>query len=173
VVLKLKDKKAIVEEVAEIASKATAAVLVDYRGLKVSEMTELRAKARSSGVHLRVVRNTLARRALSGTDFACLEQALSGPIILAFSMEDPGGAGRLVQEFLKKCENLAVRAIGLSGQLLDPEKLEMLAKLPTRDQAIALFMSLLNAPASQLVGTMNAVPTKLARTMAALGAQKQ
>jgi len=172
VVMKLEDKKAIVAEVADIASKALSVVAVDYRGLKVSDMTALRAKAREEGVCLRVVRNTLARRALSGTDFVCLDQVLVGPIILAFSLEDPGAAARLMQEFLKKCETLAVRAIALGGQLLAPEKLETVAKLPTRNQAIAILMSLVKAPITRCAYVLAAPHTQMVRTVAAVGAAK-
>lgn len=172
-VLKLEDKKAIVAEVAEVASKALSAIAVDYRGLKVSDMTALRVKARETGVHLQVVRNTLARRALTGTDFACLDSVLTGPILLAFSMEDPGAVARLFKDFVKKTENLAVRAIALGGELLNAKKLDDIASLPTRNEAIALLMSVLKAPITRLVGTLAAPHTKLVRTFAALEQAKQ
>lgn len=172
-VLKLEDKKTIVAEVAEIADKAVSVVAVDYRGLKVSDMTEFRAKAREQGVSLRVVRNTLARRALSGTSYACLDKALVGPIILAFSLDDPGAAGRVVKEFLKKCETLAVRAIALGDQLLSADKIDALANLPTYNQALSLLMSVMKAPMTNCVSVFAASHTKLVRTLAAVGAAKK
>lgn len=171
-VLKLDEKKNIVAEVAEVASKALSAIAVDYRGLKVSDMTDFRSKARKSGVYLRVVRNTLARRALQGTDFACLEPALRGPIILAFSLEDPGAVGRLISEFLEKSENITLKAIAIGGQLLEPSRLKDVASLPTLDQALALLMSAMLAPINKLAYALTGAPTKLACAFSAL-AQKQ
>lgn len=172
-VLKLQNKEAIVAEVAEKAKMALSAVAVDYRGLKVSEMTLLRAKAREAGVYLRVVRNTLARRALNDTDFACLSPELKGPLILAFSLDDPGAAGRLLSDALDKFENLSVKAIALGGQLLAPEKIKDLAKMPTYNQAIAILMSTLKAPISRLGYALSWPSNQLVRTFSALGQRKQ
>ena len=126
--LNLEDKKAIVAEVAEVAAKAVSAVAADYRGLTVANMTALRASARKNGVYLRVVRNTFSKRALQDTEFACLKDALSGPLFLAFSYEDPGAAARIIRDAAKNLENLKVRALAVGGNLLGPEKLEALGK---------------------------------------------
>ena len=171
--LRLEQKQAIVAEVKEVAASAVSAVLADYRGLTVSEMTELRAKARSSGVYLRVVRNTLAKRALEGTDFACLDEALVGPTMVAFSQEDPGSAARLINEYVKRYKSLEVKAISIDGVLFGPEEIARLARLPTRDEGLALLMSVMLAPVTQLARTFNEVPGKLVRTLAAVGEQKQ
>ena len=170
--LNLEQKKAIVAEVAEQAVNATSAIAADYRGLTVSEMNELRAKARDGGVYLRVVRNTLASRALEGTEFACLQEALTGPLVLFFSMEEPGAAARLLRDFAKEHEKLKVRALALGGQLLSGSELEMVAKLPSRDEAIAMLMSVMKAPITQFVRTLAEPHTKFVRTLAAVGAKQ-
>ena len=129
--LRLEDKKAIVAEVAEVAAKAISAVAADYRGLTVAEMTDLRAKARKSGIYLRVIRNTLARRALQDTDFACLQDSLVGPMFLAFSEEDPGAAARLLKEAAFSYEKLTIKALALGDRLLSPKDIDVVANLPT------------------------------------------
>lgn len=170
--LKLEDKKAIVAEVAEVASKAVSAVAADYRGLTVNEMTDLRAKARKSGVYLRVVRNTLARKALQDTEFACLQEKLTGPVFLAFSKEDPGAAARLLQQASTTLEKLNVVALAIGGKCLGPKDLDVVAKLPTRDQAIALLMSVMQAPISRFVRTLAEPYAQVARTLAAIRDKK-
>lgn len=167
--LKLEDKKSIVTQVAGVASRALSAVAIDYRGLKSNEMTEIRVKARQANVHLQVIRNTLADRALEGTEFACLAQALNGPIFLAFSLDDPGAVGRLLCEFLDKFDVLSVKAIAIGGKLLEPERIKDVAKIPTRNQAIAMLMSVMKAPISNLVCVMSAPHMQLLRTFAAIG----
>lgn len=170
--LKLDDKKAIVAEVADVASKAISAVAADYRGLTVNEMTDLRAKARKSGVYLRVVRNTLARKALQDTEFACLQEKLTGPVFLAFSQEDPGAAARLLQQAMGGLEKLSVVALAIGGKLLGPKDLDTVAKLPTKDQAIALLMSVMQAPIGRFVRTMAEPYAQVARTFAAIRDKK-
>lgn len=170
--LKLEDKKVIIDEVSVVAKNALSLVAAEYRGLSVAKMTELRSKARQSGVYVRVVRNTLARRALEGTDFACVKEALSGPLVLAFSQADPGAAARLIRDFIKTNETFKVKAISIEKQLLGAESLEKIAKLPTRDEALSMLMSVMQAPMSQLVRTIAAAPTKLVRTVVALKDQK-
>ena len=128
--LNLEDKKQIVSEVAAVAASAHSAVAAEYRGLSVGEMTELRAKARETGVYLRVVKNSLARRAVEGTDFACMQEGFVGPLVLAFSQEDPGAAARLVKDFAKEHKKLEVKLVSVGGQLLGPGELERLASLP-------------------------------------------
>ena len=136
-------------------------------------MTELRKLARESNVSVRVVRNTLAIRALKGTDFECAETAFKGPSLLAFSMEDPGAAARIFKDFAKEHAKFEVKALAVSGQLMGADQLDVLAKLPTRDQALSMLMSVMQAPATKLVRTLNEVPGKLVRTLAAVREQKE
>ncbi|MDX1604881.1 MAG: 50S ribosomal protein L10 [Candidatus Competibacterales bacterium] len=173
--LTLTEKKAVVAEVSEVARNAHSAITAEYRGLKVSQMTTLRTKARESGVYLRVVKNTLARRALQDTEFDCLRDSLSGPLLLAFSQEDPGAAARLFKDFLKSKDNekLVVRTLAVNGQTLPASELERLASLPTREEALATLMATMRAPLDKFARTLNEVPGKLVRTLAALRDQKQ
>lgn len=166
--LRLENKKAIVAEVADVASKAVSAVAADYRGLTVAEMTDLRAKARKNGIYLRVVRNTLAKRAIENTDFACMQDSLVGSVFLAFSQEDPGAVARLLKDAMRDYEKLTVRALALSGKLLSAADIETVAKLPTRDQALAILMSVMQAPATKLVRTLAEPYAMLVRTVAAI-----
>ncbi|MBX3707979.1 MAG: 50S ribosomal protein L10 [Pseudomonadales bacterium] len=171
--MKLEQKQEIVAEVNQAASRALSAVVSDYRGLTVGQMTEMRAKARQSGVYLRVMRNTLARRAVAGTEFECMVDALVGPTLLAFSNEDPGAAARLLKDYAKQYEALNIKALAVGGRMYGPEEIDRLAKLPTRDEAIALLMSVMLAPVAKLARTLNEVPGKLVRTIAAIKEQKQ
>lgn len=171
--LNLEDKKQIVSEVAAVAANAHSAVAAEYRGLTVVEMTELRNQARSGGVYLRVVKNTLARRAVEGTEFECMAEGMVGPLLLAFSQEDPGAAARLIKDFAKGHEKLQVKLVSIGGQLLEASDLDKLAKLPTKDQAISLLMSVMKAPVEKLTRTINEVPGKFVRTVAAIRDQKQ
>jgi len=173
VALALDDKKAVVEEVAAIAAEAHSAVAAEYRGLTVTEMTDLRRLARDSGVYLRVVKNTLARRAFQDTEFACMNDDLKGPLVLAFSMEDPGAAARLVRDFSKEHDKLAARLVAVGGQLYDASELQRLANLPTRDQAISMLMSVMKAPVEKFVRTLAEPHAKLVRTVAAVRDQKE
>ncbi|OGT59460.1 MAG: 50S ribosomal protein L10 [Gammaproteobacteria bacterium RIFCSPHIGHO2_12_FULL_43_28] len=172
-VLKLEDKKAIVGEVAEVARQAHSLVAAEYRGLTVDQMTRLRSTARTSGVYLRIIRNTLARRALEGTQFACMQDELVGPLLLAFSQEDPGSAARLIKAFIKDNEALKVKALVIDSKLLPASGLNQVASLPTRDEAIALLMSVMKAPITQFVRTLAAPHTQLVRTIAAVRVQKE
>lgn len=171
--LRLEDKKAIVAEVAEVAGSAYSAVAAEYRGLSVAEMTELRSKAREGGVYLKVVRNTLARRAVADTDFACMQDIFVGPLVLAFSKDDPGAAARVVKDFAKEHNKLIVKGVSVSGKLLPTEDLEKLAKMPTYDQAISMLMSVMQAPIGKFVRTLAEPHAKLTRTVAAVRDQKQ
>jgi len=171
--LNLEQKQAIVAELSELAGKSISAVAADYRGLTVSEMTELRSVAREKGVVLRVYRNTLARRALKETSFACLEDAFVGPIVLLFSQEEPGAAARLLRDFIKKHENMEVRALAVDGQKLGSDQLEAVASLPSRDEAIALLMSVMQAPVTKLVRTLNEPVAQAVRVFGAIRDQKQ
>lgn len=171
--LNLTDKQAIVSEVSEVASRAISLVAADYRGLTVSKMTDLRAKARSNGIYLRVVRNTLASRAVAGTDFACVQQELVGPLLLAFSMKEPSAAARLLQSFIKDNEELKVKFLSISGKVLAASDLGKVAKLPTKDEAFSLMMSVMQAPITKLVRTINEPHIKLVRTLLAVKCSKE
>lgn len=171
--LSLDDKKAIVAEVAEIAGAAHSAVAAEYLGLSAEEMTELRAKARSGGVYLRVVKNTLARRAVVGTDFECMQDALVGPLLLAFSQEDPGAAARVIDDFAKDNKNLVVKAVSVGGKLLAAADIKRLASMPTKEQAIAMLMSVMKAPITKFARTLAEPHAKLVRTVAAIRDQKE
>jgi len=173
VAIGLEDKKAIVAEVNETATNALSLVVADARGVSVDGMTLLRQEARESSVTLRVVRNTLAKRAFEGTEYECVQKALVGPSLFGFSMEDPGAAARLFKEFAKKHKSFEVKALAVSGQMLGAEQLDVLAKLPTRDQALSMLMSVMKAAATKLAQTMNEVPGKLVRTLAAVRDQKE
>ena len=171
--LSLEQKKAVVAEVSEVAKGAHSAVAAEYCGLTVEELTNLRVKAREDNVYLRVVKNTLARRALEGTDFECMSARLTGPLILAFSQEDPGAAARVTKDFAKTHEKFEVTMLSVGGELLEATDIDKLAKLPTRDQAISLLMAVMLAPTEKLVRTLNEVPGKLVRTVAAIREQKE
>jgi large subunit ribosomal protein L10 len=171
--LNLEQKKAIVAEVNEVARSAYSAVAAEYRGLTVDEMTSLRREARNNGVYLRVVKNTLAKRAVEDTDFACMQEGLTGPLVLAFSQEDPGAAARVIKDFAKEHKRLEVRMLSIGGQLLGPSELETLAKMPTYDQAVSMLMAVMKAPVEKLARTMKEVPGKLVRTLAAIKDAKE
>jgi len=166
-------KAAVVAEVNAVAASAHSAVAAEYRGMTVTQMTELRKNARKAGVYLRVVKNTLAGRALAGTDFECLKAGLKGPLLLAFSREEPGAAARLVKDFAKGNEKLVVKALAVGGRMLPPADLDRLASMPTRAQALSLLMGVLQAPVTKLVRTMAEPTAKLVRTFAAIRDQKQ
>ena len=165
--LRLEDKKALVAEVNEVAASALSAIAADYRGMTVAQMTEFRANARDEGVYVRVVKNTLARRAVDGTEFECLSDSLRGPIILAFSQEDPGAAARVIKDFAKQCEALVTLAVAIGGDLYPASDLDRLAKLPTLDQARAQLLGLLLAPAGKFVRTIAEPQAKFVRLLAA------
>jgi len=171
--LNLQDKKALVAEVAEVAARAQSVVAAEYRGLTVGQMTELRAKARRQGVYMRVVKNTLARKALAGTSFESVGPKLKGPVVLAFSKDDPGAAARVVKDFAKANEKLVATLVSVGGQVLSAAELERVASLPTREQALSMLLGVLKAPIQKLVRTLAEPPAKLARTLGALRDQKQ
>jgi large subunit ribosomal protein L10 len=171
--LNFEQKQAVVAEVAEVASKALAAVAAEYRGLTVEEMTELRVKAREGGVFVKVAKNTLVRRAVEGTDYECMQDSLAGPLLLAFSMDDPGAAARLVKDYSKDHDKLIAKLVAVGGTLYDASELERLSKLPTYDQAIAMLMGVMKAPVEKLVRTLAEPHAKLVRTLAAVRDAKQ
>ncbi len=167
--LRLEDKKALVKEVSAVAGDSVTAVAAEYRGLSVAEMTELRRFARDSGVYLRVVKNTLARRAVEGTEFECMKDTLKGPILLAFAKDDPGAAARVIKDFAKEHDALQAVSLSTGGQLLPASDLEKLAELPTLDQARAMLLGVMLAPMSTLVRTLAEPSAMLARTLGARG----
>lgn len=161
-------KKAVVEEVSAVASKAVSAVVADYRGLTVNQMTQLRAEARNAGVYLKVVRNTLTRRAFKDTDFACLEANLVGPVFIALSMNAPSDAARLMKNFVKTYEHLQIKALSVGGKIYQANQLEAVASLPTKEEALAKLMYVMKAPVEKFVRTLAEPHTKLVRTVAAI-----
>jgi large subunit ribosomal protein L10 len=173
VALNLEGKKAVVAEVAEVASSAYSAVAAEYHGLSVSDMTALRVEARKHNVYIRVIRNTLARRAVEGTDFACMQEGMTGPLVFGFSMEDPGAVARVMGDFAKDHKQFEVKMVSLGGRLLPASDLDRLAKMPTKDQAISMFMGTLKAPIEKFVRTLQAPTSKMVRTFAAVRDAKQ
>lgn len=171
--LRLDDKKIVVEEVAAVAAQAHSAVAAEYCGLTVGEMTELRKMARESGVYMRVVKNSLTRRAVQGTEFECMQDGLTGPLIMAFSLEDPGSAARVISDFSKEHDKLVTKLVAIGGQLYDASELKRLASLPNRDQAISMLMSVMKAPVEKLARTLAEPHAKLVRTVAAVKEQKE
>lgn len=171
--IRLEDKKQIVSEVNAAANSAMSAVLADYRGVNVGDLTDLRKTARENNVYLRVVRNTLLKRAVVDTEFECIQEALVGPTILAFSQEDPGAAARVLKDFAKENDDFEIKALAVGGKLLDAGQIDVLAKLPTYDQAVSMLMSVMLAPVTKLTRTFNEVPSKVTRAVAAVRDQKQ
>ncbi len=171
--LNLEQKKAIVAEVSDVASSALSAIAAEYRGLTVEEMTALRREARNNGVYLRVVKNSLAKRAVEDTEFACMQEGMTGPLILAFSQEDPGAAARVIKDFAKEHKLLEVKMVSIGGKMLAPNEIDVLAKMPTYEQAISLLMAVMKAPVEKLTRTINEVPGKLVRTVAAIKDAKE
>ncbi len=171
--LTLKQKQTVVAEVNGIASRAQAVIAAEYAGLTVAQMTDLRTRARNAGVYLKVVKNTLARRAVSGTSFECLQPKLSGPLLLVFAQDDPGAGARVVRDFAKDNQKLIPIALAFGGALRGPEDLQMLASLPTLDEARARLLGMLLAPASKLVRTLAEPAAQLVRVLAARRDQQQ
>lgn len=171
--LTLEQKKAVVSEVSEAARQAHSAIAAEYRGLNVAQMTRLRDQARNAGVYLKVVPNRLAARALAETQFECMREHLRGPLVLALAQEEPGASARVVQDFAKQHPKLTVRLVAFGGNLLEPSEIDRLAKLPTREEAIARLMAVMQAPIAKLVRTLAEPHAKLVRTLAAVRDQKQ
>lgn len=163
--LNLENKKAIVAEVEQVASKAVSLVVADYRGLDVPAMTELRLKARQNGVDLRVVRNTLARRAVENTEFKCMQAALVGPLICGFALNEPGAAARLFKDFAKGRDTFQVKGLAVGGQYYGPEQLDAIASLPTKQEALGQLASVMLAPVTKLVRTLAEPHSQLVRAL--------
>ena len=153
--LNLSQKQAVVAELTDVAAKAHSLVAAEYAGLTVAQMTAMRKKARETGVYLRVVKNTLASRAVVGTEYECIQDALVGPLLYAFSTDDPGAAGRLIKEFAKGNDKLQAKVVSMGGKLL--ADLDVLATLPTRDQALSMLLNLLAEPATRVARALKAI----------------
>ena len=171
--LNLEQKKVIVGEIAEVASQAPSAIAAEYIGLTVADMTALRQKAREAGIYLRVVRNTLARRALEDTKFDCMRDGLVGPLLLAFSNEEPGSAAKVIRDFAKGNERLVAKLVSLDGKLLEAADIEKLATMPTLDQARSMLLGLLQAPATKFVRVLSEPEAKFVRILAKYRDQQQ
>ena len=171
--LRLEQKQTIIDEVAKYASHSLSLVAADYRGLTAADMTQFRAGARKAGVRLKIVRNTLARRALQGTPYECMVETFVGPTLLAFADKEPGANARLLRDFAKIKDKLEIKSLSLGGKLLGKEQLNAVANLPTKDEAIAMLLMVIQAPIAKLVRTIAAPPAKLVRTIAAVRDKKR
>ena len=165
--LDLQKKEAVVAEVAQHVATAQAIVLAENRGMPVSAMTQLRAKARASGVYFRVVKNTLVRRAVAGTPFETLSDKMVGPLTYGIS-RDPVAVAKVLNDFAKTHEKLVITAGAMPGQVMSPKDISSLAALPSREELLAKLMGTMQAPIAKLVRTMNEVPGKFVRTLAAV-----
>jgi len=170
--LNLEEKKAVVAEVSEQVSKAQAIILAEYRGLEVGEMTQLRAQARKSGVYLRVLKNTLVRRAVDGTAFSGLASDMVGPLVFGIST-DPVSAAKVLSDFAKSNDKFVIKAGALPNQVMDVKGIQALASLPSREELLAKLLGTMQAPVATFVRTLNEVPSSLVRALAAVRDQKQ
>jgi large subunit ribosomal protein L10 len=169
--LNLEQKKAVVDEVSEQVSKAQAIIIAEYRGLQVGEMTELRAQARKSGVYLRVLKNTLVRRAVEGTPFSGLANEMVGPLVFGMS-SDPVSAAKVLSEFAKANDKFIIKAGAMPNQVMDVKAIQALATLPSREELLSKLLGTMQAPVAKFVRTLNEVPTKFVRGLAAVRDQK-
>ena len=158
--LNLSQKQEVVAELAEVAAKAHSLVAAEYAGTTVSQMTAMRKKARESGVFLKVVKNTLAARAVAGTEFEVVKDALVGPLLYAFSTEEPGAAGRLIKEFAKTNDKLKPKVVSIEGKVFGATHVDVLASLPTREEALAMLARVLVEPITMFARAVNAVAEK-------------
>lgn len=170
--LNMEQKQAIVAEVRSQIEGAQSAMLAEYRGLTVAQMTELRRKAHQGQVYLHVVKNTLARRAVEGSGFACLKDRMSGPLAIAIS-RDPVAAAKILSEFAKENDALKIKAGAMGGKLMTLEQIQALGRLPGREQLLATLLGTMQAPIQKFVQTMNEVPAKFVRALAAVRDAKQ
>ncbi len=169
----IEQKKAIVSEVADVAAKAPTAIAAEYSGINVADMTKLRESARQAGIYLKVIRNTLARRGLEGTKFDCMREGLTGPLLLAFSNDEPGTAAKVIRDFAKTNDKLVVKLVVLDGKLLAPADIDAIADLPSYDEAISMLMGIIKAPIGKLARTLAEPHAKLVRILAAVADQKR
>ena len=158
--LNLSQKQEVVAELADVAAKAHSLVAAEYAGTTVAQMTAMRKKARETGVFLKVVKNTLASRAVAGTEYECVQDALVGPLLYAFSTEEPGAAGRLIKEFAKTNDKLQPKVVAMGGQSYPASHVDVLASLPTREQALAMLARVLAEPAAMFARAIKAVADK-------------
>ena len=158
--LNLSQKHEVVAEIADVASKAQSLVASEYAGVTVGQMTAMRKKARETGVYLKVVKNSLASRAVAGTDYDSVKDVLVGPLLYAFSLEDPGAAGRLIKDFAKGNDKLQAKIVSIGGKMYPASHLEVLASLPTRDQALSMLARALSEPAAMFARAVKAVADK-------------
>jgi large subunit ribosomal protein L10 len=170
--LSVEEKKALVAEIGAMVARAGAMVLAEYRSLEVSDITRLRAKARQSGVTLRVLKNTLARRAVSETPFAGLAQHMKGPLVYGISA-DPVAAAKVLQEFAKSNEKFVITAGALPNQVMTSKEVATLASMPSREELLGRLMGTMQAPVAKLARTLNEVPSKFVRTLAAVQDAKE
>lgn len=170
--LNLEGKKEVVAEFSARLANAQAIVLAEYRGLPVEKITQLRAKARASGVYLRVLKNTLARRAVQGTPFEKLADQMVGPLAYGVS-DDPVSAAKLLHAYAKENDKLVIKGGAIPGQVMNAKEVGSLAALPSRDELIAKLMGTMQAPVTTFVQTLNQVPSKFVRTLAAVRDQKE
>ena len=169
--LNLEQKKAVVVEVSEQVSTAQAIIVAEYRGLQVGEMTALRVQARKSGVYLRVLKNTLVRRAVEGTPFSGLANEMVGPLVFGIS-SDPVSAAKVLSDFAKVNDKFIIKAGAMPNQVMDVKGVQALASLPSREELLAKVLGTMQAPVAKFVRTLNEVPTKFVRGLAAVRDQK-
>lgn len=155
--LNLSQKKEVVAQLAGVAASAHSLIAVEYAGTTVEQMTAMRKKARESGVFLKVVKNSLVSRAVAGTEYECVADALVGPLLYAFSTEEPGAAGRLIKEFAKDNKKLQPKIVAMGGQMYPASHVDVLASLPTREEALAMLARVLSEPAAMLARAIKAV----------------
>lgn len=170
--LNLTQKQEVVAELSEVAGKAHSLVAADYAGLTVAQLTDMRKKARELGVFLKVAKNTLVSRAVENTDYAIVKDELTGPLLYAFSQEDPGAAGRLIKEFAKANDKLKPRLVSIGGKLYPGSHVDVLASLPTRDQALSMLLSVMSQPATMLVRLLSEPASQVTRVVNAAGQTK-
>ena len=170
--LNFEQKKSKVAELQRIIAQSVSIIAADYRGLTVSEITELRSHARKRGVMVRVCRNTFTRRAIRDTRFVCLSNELIGPIVLLLSKDEPNASAKLLCNFMKKNKNLSVKALVVDGTLLGPEQLNAVASLPSREEALRLLISVVKAPITQFVCTLKEPAVQIVRLVALVSNQK-
>ncbi|HET8701916.1 MAG TPA: 50S ribosomal protein L10 [Nitrococcus sp.] len=171
--LNLDQKQRLVRDLADVASGAHSALAAEYRGLTAAEMDQLRVNAREADVYLKIIKNTLAKRAVAGTHFECMTEGFGGPLLLAFSRQDPASSARVVLDFSKDHTKLIVKMVAVGGKLYPASEADRLASLPTYEEAISRLMATMRAPVQKLVTTLNEVPAKLVRTLAAVRDAKQ
>jgi len=169
--LNRQEKAVVIEEVSAQVADAQSIVTAEYRGLDVASVTVLRKTARQSGVYLRVLKNTLVRRAVAGTAFEPLASQLTGPLVYGIS-RDPVGAAKVLADFAKTNDKLVIRGGALPGSVLDQDGVKALATMPSRDELLAKLLGTMQAPIAQFVRTLNEVPTKFVRGLAAVRDQK-